>query len=871
MPAANCAACGEVCTYSTEHDARKPASKQFVDALQQRIRTLEALLEENNIVPGVGSTAGVQAMDIVGVKPEASSGEGGAREQLSLGVAMDRLKLDDERELLQHGPTSPMWHIPKLEKQNDVEPSSSYHSIQTLSSSPLSNSQNPTLYGFDHVHLGRSAEPEDVKPVINEEEGEEIEWDRYLPEIPGMDRALHDNIVDLYFSYFNSWCCWASPKLFKRDMQICLAPNSTTIRTSFYSPLLHNTILSLGLNYSDDPRVRKFDAASRLTAVARDFVDDELERPRLSTISGLMNLGSCYSTIGYHGRGWAYAGMAMRMLNTLGLNIDCSAWVKKGFVSQELKYERDRTAFLLYIQDKFWSCYVGRFVTVWARNFTMELPDINDAEDKELWEPVVPILGGGEEDGAEWSMSPSSDGTGVSSETGGTTGTRGGDGGPKFFNSGPGVPSWTSTTFLWTCKLAMLMERVMDGIYGLGADIQSSKVQLLVSSIDVDLEKWNSDLPPPLQVTPYTVRPPPPHVIMLSMMHWFISILLYRPFLNRVEGKPPHPLYEIACKRCEKAASKSVALLQLYDKSPGIRYAPISMIQMSFTAGTIHLLTAITAASSKAPKRVADALAGARTCVDALFELGKTWQSSVLNAKILDQLVREWTAKFEAEENKKKSYPASSQPVDRSTMDSTDEVVAPKDERVATGVPSNLAAQLAEMTWPDSMPPPIRGLSREPPNHIPPAYPSALSLLHHPSPTDNQLVQEQYNPAAPSIAPALLQQAFAFGSAGQPLYSQQPHQPGAEPYSPFAPMLPNLFPPYTLNANNLPSLTNAPPSYPIPAAAQLAPEPPSTSFASDPMAALFAGQMDYDWLSMPIAGQESPAGMEDGGMTGYQY
>ena len=156
----------------------------------------------------------------------------------------------------------------------------------------------------------------------------DVEWCKNLPSFPGFDEALHTDLLALFFGYFCScvpspptfprnltshslrrWCRWTNEDLFRRDMSLCLSPptalNPTLpIRTSYYSTLLHNALLSLAVSYSDDPRLTESDAGLKFAARAKEAIEDEAERPMLSTVQGLMLLGSYHSGNARHGLGW---------------------------------------------------------------------------------------------------------------------------------------------------------------------------------------------------------------------------------------------------------------------------------------------------------------------------------------------------------------------------------------------------------------------------------------------------------------------------------------------------------------------------------------------------------------------------------------
>jgi len=102
-------------------------------------------------------------------------------------------------------------------------------------------------------------------------------------------------------------------------MNLCLSVNPQTpppLRTSQYSPLLHNAILSLAANYSDSAYLEVVDWGAPFAARAKQQIDSESERPMLSTVAGLALLGSYHSGSAKHGLGYMYAGMGFRMSYT---------------------------------------------------------------------------------------------------------------------------------------------------------------------------------------------------------------------------------------------------------------------------------------------------------------------------------------------------------------------------------------------------------------------------------------------------------------------------------------------------------------------------------------------------------------------------
>ncbi|ESK84965.1 fungal specific transcription [Moniliophthora roreri MCA 2997] len=437
-----------------------------------------------------------------------------------------------------------------------------------------------------------------------------------------MDQSLHDQLLALFFTYFNDWCCWVNPSLFFRDMVLCLSSQGNTqSRTSYYSPLLHNAVLSMGANFCEDPRLGIRDRGRPFAMKAIEAITIEGERPMLSTVSGLMLLGSYHSGNAKQSLGYLYAGMGLRMCQTLGLGIDCSS---SNLISASLKRERDRTFYMAYIQDKLWGAYVGRSASMILSDHETPLPTVDKQRDEAPWLPFDQSLN--DTPGHDSSATPAATPVPVS--------------------------SWASTNFLWTCNLAALSERVTETLYSLHANIFSSRTQDAVSTLNLQLGEWYSNLPAELAISPYSTKIPPPHVIMLHAMYHFVVILLHRPFYSRNRSPRQSALHDLSVSRCDTAAAKIVHLIELYRRVPGLRYGTISLTQITFTAGTIHLLGAVSHENSRSEKRFRTALAGARECVRALEEMGRAWQCATQSGQVLDNLIRDWCpqgTRFEGE------------------------------------------------------------------------------------------------------------------------------------------------------------------------------------------------------------------------------
>jgi hypothetical protein len=277
-------------------------------------------------------------------------------------------------------------------------------------------------------------------------------------------------------------------------------------------------------------------------------------------------------------------------------------------------------------------------------NYDIPVPEPDPEEDELLWQPMIHAD----------SFDPRlPQGTAVDPSTG----------------TPEPIKGWRSTTWAWTCRLAIIAERVLGTVYSMGFNTASTNVRHIVSDLDVKLEKWLEEIPDALRL-PNTARGEtrivPSHILGLHALHCFILILLHRPWFAQLRpGGPEDSAAELSVAKCERAASKVVQIAnvsvfgfhlpsarwnqnrqvlfidhvpqQLYRRCPGLRYSPITLNQIVFSAGTVHLLCATHNSGRKAKTSVE----AVQACISALEEMGDTLECAALSAKTLQGLLDE--------------------------------------------------------------------------------------------------------------------------------------------------------------------------------------------------------------------------------------
>lgn len=133
-----------------------------------------------------------------------------------------------------------------------------------------------------------------------------------------LNDEMHAECLRLFFAFFNPWCLWVDEERFRRDMDLHRGPEGSVInrnaRTAFYSPLLHLSILAIGIMYNQNLTYTEKRAMSDAMAKeAARFVEEEVEAAKLSAVNAFMLLGSHHAGHARQSLGYIYSGTGMRL------------------------------------------------------------------------------------------------------------------------------------------------------------------------------------------------------------------------------------------------------------------------------------------------------------------------------------------------------------------------------------------------------------------------------------------------------------------------------------------------------------------------------------------------------------------------------
>ncbi|KAH7329677.1 fungal-specific transcription factor domain-containing protein [Stachybotrys elegans] len=269
-------------------------------------------------------------------------------------------------------------------------------------------------------------------------------------------------------------------------------------------------------------------------------------RPSIPTIQGLLILGGRQCAIGSSSQGWLYTGMAIRMMQDVGLHLDTTrlAGVAEKWTPTELEV-RKRLYNAAYVWDKTLSLALGRPPTLLRRPYpAFELFDKYD--DGRLWQPVHA---------------------------------------KEVVDSFAPSPSWVTSTL---CVFSSLHEITTDMLLLFSRAQGTRQFDDQVSDLDARFWKWYADIPDGMKISQPSAltQSPPPHIVSLNLLYHTLHILLRRPFLGdsrKVSGS----FYAAQCL----SHSKSIHEIHtLYTKTFPHRLMTYQVSYCIYTAATVEAL-----------------------------------------------------------------------------------------------------------------------------------------------------------------------------------------------------------------------------------------------------------------------------------------
>lgn len=306
--------------------------------------------------------------------------------------------------------------------------------------------------------------------------------------------------------------------------------------------------------------------------------DSLLMRPHITTIVGLLLLGSTYNARGETSKGWLYTGYALRMVYDLGLHLDPKQTTDD---PEEIEIKR-RVFWGAFVCDKLQSLYMGRPVAI----------NLTDSqvlhEFLDLYEETEPF------------QLPNLTTDPIS-------------GLPK--NIGEAIPRYSVSAFLQLCLLSKVMTTIINRFYVAGATFSNAQSSLL--KIEQALQKWRKELAPELDFQPWvsgSIQVQTPNIMVLHNLYYSLIILVHRPFISdghlRSSGTPSR-----SWEQCTSAAKCITNIASVYKLTYGLSGAPYVLAYTIYVACTIHVRNA---ASQNHKDEHLDLLKKGMECLDRL-------------------------------------------------------------------------------------------------------------------------------------------------------------------------------------------------------------------------------------------------------------
>lgn len=346
----------------------------------------------------------------------------------------------------------------------------------------------------------------------------------------------------------------------------------------YYSRFLLNAIFASGSKFSDrvelrdDPSLPQT-AGNRFLRRCQEllYVDSILDQSSISTVVGLLHLGSAYIARGQMSKSWIYTGLAIRMCFDLGLHLD----IQSPDLNPEDVEIRRRAFWAAFITDKLQCLYLGRPVAILLRDSHVSTELLDMTEELESWSPYVD---------------------------------------PQGFNipvQRIAIPTFTISAFQQFCLLSELMSRTINQFYFVGARASDPHSNLL--ALDQDLFSWYNNLPECLVFQPWSsdvsvaAKRVTPNIMVLHGAYHTLAILLHRPFVSnghlRSNSAPAK-----SWKACSTAAASITSIIDKWRDLYALFKAPYLLGYSAYVACTIHVRDAALHPGSKSHRMLMSTL-----------------------------------------------------------------------------------------------------------------------------------------------------------------------------------------------------------------------------------------------------------------------
>lgn len=310
----------------------------------------------------------------------------------------------------------------------------------------------------------------------------------------------------------------------------------------------------------------------RMTEEARTSLGMQtLKQSSIPTIQALLQQSAREIVFGQSSQAWLYSGMAFRMAFDMGIHLpsDKLQMFVKSLSPEDIEI-RKRLFWSCYTWDKIISLYLGRMPAFTPSTADVPLTFMDDFSDSDLWAPYY-----GETPGPNVPMV-----------------------------SYPACPGYVVSCFTHLCKLCIILNDLLQGIYSPtspNTDSQTSEAhprsdearssESSFIRISRSLHTFWNELPQHLLIPPSRIPPlaPPVHIVSLNLTYHTTLILLHRPLVLS-SNTLQHQAAQKSYATCIAATAAIHDLLFLQASTFGLTHLSYLNAYAAYIGATIAVL-----------------------------------------------------------------------------------------------------------------------------------------------------------------------------------------------------------------------------------------------------------------------------------------
>ncbi|KAF2405323.1 hypothetical protein EJ06DRAFT_525849 [Trichodelitschia bisporula] len=370
------------------------------------------------------------------------------------------------------------------------------------------------------------------------------------------DGDFIEHLISTYFAWQHSFFQSFPERLFWSDIR--------TGGTKYCSKFLVNAMCAVGCLLSDRPESRQDPDDPRTAGI--DFYEEALRLQAenttsdVTTVAGLVLLSHLDGHRGRLSLMWSYCGQSARMALDLGLHLrkdkplgeqqKQQQW-SEAVVSETMV--RNQVFWGAFIADQLVSFTLGRLPQIPTSAVTVDMPQVREGEDGDMWMPPNPHLR---------ARSPAS----------------------------------ISTVFYEVARLSKILNSTLLMFF---APTEAIKGSLLLDEYNKYLA-WYHRLPTAVA----SLEDAPPHILTLHMYYHAAILLLFRPFLKATLTNSPISPSEI----CRTAANYISDIAMRYRRQYGVAGLHAFQPHCLVAACTIHIVNMPSIASTSYLKAACEIL-----------------------------------------------------------------------------------------------------------------------------------------------------------------------------------------------------------------------------------------------------------------------